>query len=239
MQPLSIDHIFLLVEPEGHEIAALHRLGLTDTYRRAHPGQGTQNACFAFDNLYLDLLWLTDEADARAPAIARTRLWERSQWRAQGTCPFGLALRGDLAAVGAPTWDYRPPYLPPDQSVPIATSSDDPTSPMVFVSPGRDAPAAWPAHRRDDLQHPAGFGPILAVELGLPAHAAADPRLRPLTCSLPGLTRCTPGYSRRCSASAATSASTCICTASSRMAPSRRLTPTYASCLRGRRRKGA
>lgn len=65
---LEIDHVFLFIEPGGPEIDALQRLGFTETYRRAHPGQGTANVCFAFDNLYLELLWLTSEAEARSPA---------------------------------------------------------------------------------------------------------------------------------------------------------------------------
>ena len=96
---LAVDHLFLLIEPDGPEIEALRHLGLTETYRRAHPGQGTANACFAFDNLYLELLWLTSEPEARSAPVARTRLWERSQWRSLGTCPFGIAVRGGLAGA--------------------------------------------------------------------------------------------------------------------------------------------
>jgi hypothetical protein len=48
---LEIDHLFVFIEPDGPEIEALRRLGLVETYRRAHPGQGTANVCFAFDNL--------------------------------------------------------------------------------------------------------------------------------------------------------------------------------------------
>ena len=31
----------VFIEPDGPEIDALKRLGLTETYRRPHPGQGT------------------------------------------------------------------------------------------------------------------------------------------------------------------------------------------------------
>ncbi|MFW5332418.1 VOC family protein [Hydrogenophaga sp. ZJX-1] len=175
MSRMEIDHLFMFIEPGGPEIDALLRLGLTETYRRAHPGQGTANVCFAFDNLYLELLWLTSEAEARSPAIARTRLWERSQWRTLGTCPLGIAVRGDLASAGVPTWDYRPPYLPLDMSIPVATDSDDPMQPMLFVSPGREAPLGWPESRRSALQSAAGFGPVLSVELALPGGAASAP----------------------------------------------------------------
>lgn len=171
--PLDLDHLFLFIEPDGPEIDALKALGFVETYRRAHPGQGTANACFAFDNLFLELIWLTDEAEARSPAIARTRLWERSQWRRLGNCPFGLAVRGDLAGAGLSTWAYQPPYLPEGLGIPVAAASDDPALPMVFVSPGSAPPIEWPEARRGGLQSGAGFGAVLSVELGLTQRAAA------------------------------------------------------------------
>jgi predicted metal-dependent HD superfamily phosphohydrolase len=188
---VHIDHLFLFIEPDGPEIDTLRRIGLAETYRRAHPGQGTANACFAFDNLFLELLWLTSEADARSPAIARTRLWERSRWSRKGACPLGIAIRGDLAEVGVPTWDYRPPYLsqvlPAGAGIPVATASDDPAVPMVFTSPGNAPPAQWPPERRGKLQQAAGFGPVRWVELSLPAHAASAPPLRALASADPPL----------------------------------------------------
>lgn len=184
---LEIDHVFLFIEPDGPEIEALQRLGLAETYRRAHPGQGTANACFAFDNLYLELLWLTSEAEARSPAIARTCLWERSQWRTLGTCPFGIAVRGDLASAGVPTWDYRPPYLPPGMGIPVATDSDDPMQPMLFVSPGREAPHDWPAERRGRLQRDAGWSEARGLTLQLAEGVAPCAALVSLA-ALSGLT---------------------------------------------------
>ena len=186
---MDIDHLFLFIQPDGPEIETLKRLGLTETYRRAHPGQGTANVCFAFDNLFLELLWLTSEAEARSPAIARTRLWERSRWSEMGSCPFGIAVRGDLTDAGVPGWDYRPPYLsqvlPAGAGMAVAAASDDPAMPMVFVSPGKEKPVQWPEERRGTLQQAAGFGPVLSVELGLPARAASASLLRTLTSANP------------------------------------------------------
>lgn len=190
-QRLEIDHLFLFIEPEGPEIDALRRLGLTDTYCRAHPGQGTANVCFAFDNLFLELLWLTSEVEARSPAIARTRLWERRQWLNQGSCPFGVAVRGDLAGAGVPSWDYRPPYLaqvlPDGAGIPVATASDDPAVPMAFVSPWKESPLQWPDERRGTLQQAAGFGSVLSIDLGLPARAASAPLMHLFAAASPTL----------------------------------------------------
>jgi hypothetical protein len=68
---LKIDHLFMFIESDGPEIDALRRQGFTETYRRAHPGQGTAKVCFAFDNLYLELLWLTSEAEARSGSLCK------------------------------------------------------------------------------------------------------------------------------------------------------------------------
>lgn len=184
---MEIDHLFVFVAGDGAEVEALQRLGLTATYRRDHPGQGTANACFAFDNLFLELLWLAREAEARSATIARTRLWERSRWPEQAVCPLGIAVRGDLAAAGVPTWDYRPPYLPEGMAIPVACASDDPTLPMVFVSPGKAAPAQWPDQQRGRLQQDAGFGRVLSVELSLPASPASASLLTALASMRPPL----------------------------------------------------
>jgi hypothetical protein len=150
---MPLDHLFLFTAPDAlPERAALAALGLRETYHRAHPGQGTANVCFAFDDAYLELLWLTDEAEARSDAVRRTRLADRAAWRTAGTCPFGFAWRGP---ADVETWPYQPPYLP--FPIPVAVASDDPRQPMWFQSPGTTTPLDWPAERRGRLQHDAGF----------------------------------------------------------------------------------
>ncbi len=164
---MELDHLFLFIPPQGPEPAALDALGLRESYRRSHPGQGTANLCCCFDNAYLELLWLTDAAEARAPGVARTGLAERARWRENGACPFGLALRGE--ALPFPAWDYRPAYLPEDLSIPVAAFSDDPAQPLVFLSPGRQRPEQWDNGRAGRRQQAAGLREIAAVELILPA----------------------------------------------------------------------
>lgn len=168
---MDLDHLFLFISPEGPEPAALHALGLRESFRRAHPGQGTANLCYCFDNAYLELLWLSDETEARSPGVARTGLAERAGWRNNGACPFGLALRGE--ALPFPAWDYRPGYLPEGHSIPVAAFSDDPAQPFVFLSPGRQRPEQWGNGRAGLRQQAAGLREISAIELVLPQ--ALDP----------------------------------------------------------------
>jgi len=78
---LELDHIFFFVRPGGREAGALARAGLREAYRRRHPGQGTANVCYAFDNAFLELLWVEDWDEINSPAVARTKLAERAEWQ--------------------------------------------------------------------------------------------------------------------------------------------------------------
>ena len=175
---MDLDHIFVIIEPDGREIARMDELGFVPTYRRKHPGQGTENVCYAFDNLYLELLWICAAEEARSAAIGRTGLYERSRWRADGTCPFGIAWRGEAAEIAV--WDYRPPYLPAGMSIAVACEGDDPRRPMLFRSPGSVAPADWPAERRGGLQRDAGYRAVRDTALYPPTGVEAGPALRTL-----------------------------------------------------------
>ncbi len=174
MHAVKLDHVFMLIEPDdGHE-AYLRSLGLRETYRRQHPGQGTQNICYCFENMFLELLWVDNADDTRSKSIARTGLYERSQWKALQTNPFGIAWRDDAndAAKGSvfspPTWAFKPPYLPENMHIEVAVDSDDHRQPMMFKSPGTSAPSDWPAEKRGNLQRAAGLGSVTRVVHSMP-----------------------------------------------------------------------
>ncbi|MBK8213640.1 MAG: VOC family protein [Myxococcales bacterium] len=50
---MELDHLFVFVDGPSEAEEALTLLGLDETYRRVHPGQGTANVCCAFDDAYL------------------------------------------------------------------------------------------------------------------------------------------------------------------------------------------
>ena len=180
---MEIDHIFMLIAPPAQgvapELTYFQSLGLTPTYERHHPGQGTQNLCFCFDNLFVELLWICSADEARSERIARTRLYERSGWRANGTNPFGISWRRSADALQPLTsvWRYDPPYLPPGASIDVAADSDDPRQPMMFKSPGGVPPIDWPAEKKGGLQHVGGWGRVLGIELLLPSAVPPSPAL--------------------------------------------------------------
>lgn len=172
----QIDHVFVMVESLETAAQKLTAQGLHETRRRQHPGQGTENVCFAFDNLFVELLTINNIADVQSPLIKRTQLYERAQWKTQQTCPFGIAWRKQEGSpnVSAPTWPFCPPYLPAGMSVPVLTSSDDPREPFLFLGIGSTAPKDWPAEQRGKLQHQADLYGVSAVSLSLPNATTAS-----------------------------------------------------------------
>ena len=166
----EIDHIFMFVEPGCADLEYLNSLGLVETYRRAHPGQGTQNICYCFDNLFLECLWVSDVAQVRSEVIARTGLYERSRWRTAGTCPFGIAWRTSPGgeAFDPAIWAFRPPYLPAGMSIEVSVDCDDPRQPRMFTAPGATPPLQWVPERRRDLQRSAGLGRVLSIRMEMP-----------------------------------------------------------------------
>ncbi len=167
---MQLDHIFLFVDDMEAAEALGRSLGLAETYRRHHPGQGTANICYCFENAFLELLVLTNPSEAGSPAIARTGLRQRASWRELGTCPVGIAWRLDRqeAPPSFATWPFRPPYLPESMHIPVAVESDDPATPLLFQSPGTAPPHDWPADRRGLLQEAAGLRRLSQVRLTSP-----------------------------------------------------------------------
>ena len=100
----------------------LVELGFREGSPNVHPGQGTRNRRFFFDNAMLELIWVENPDEAGSSLIAPTRLWERSRASETGASPFGLCLRQTRADEPLPfaTWPYQPPYLPP---LPVQDSS--------------------------------------------------------------------------------------------------------------------
>ena len=180
---MELDHLFVFIAPDGPEPKRLESLGFEVNAHRSHPGQGTRNVCYVFDNAYLELLWLVNEAEARSPAVARTQLAERAHWRQNAASPLGIALRGcgPQAPLPFETWDYHTPFRPGGRKVlPIATFSDDLAQPLVFGSPGDLRPDQWPEERQSARQSALGLREIEAVEIMLPGTVAPAEELQAL-----------------------------------------------------------
>jgi hypothetical protein len=120
---LEVDHAFIACVPGAPEGDSLLRLGFVEGSGNTHPGQGTANRRFFFENFMLELIWVADQSEATSAQTRRTRLWERCSKRETDINPFGIVFRavGDVDSP-APfrTWAYSPSYLPAGMSIQIA-----------------------------------------------------------------------------------------------------------------------
>lgn len=142
---MELDHVFvaLQADPAGQgsvqladsllatRIAAkdsaglLSNLGFTEGSNNRHPGQGTANHRFFFDNFMLEFLFVDDVeglVDERAEML---RLKDR--FSNPAVSPIGIASRRSSAAKSAAQYGYaayKAPYLPPELEIQVALDPD-------------------------------------------------------------------------------------------------------------------
>ena len=93
MGAIELDHVFICVDRGAPEAERLIEFGLCEGAPNVHPGQGTANRRFFFQNAMLELLWVEDLQEAQSSRTAPTLLWERWSGRQSGACPFGIIAR--------------------------------------------------------------------------------------------------------------------------------------------------
>lgn len=82
---MLLDHIFLMTDQTRPEEAGLFAYqGLSEAYRRVHPGQGTRYICYASPEFFLEQLWVADPGAAALAPVRSTHLEARSRWRETG-----------------------------------------------------------------------------------------------------------------------------------------------------------
>jgi hypothetical protein len=179
--PVELDHVFLCVSLGAPEAEGLVALGLTEGPANRHPGQGTACRRFFFANSYLELLWVESPEEVQGEVARPLRLWERWAGRGAGTCPFGVIFRpappGD-AAPPFPTWEYRPPYLPPSLTLHVGTNAACVEEPLLFYFPVPRRPDSLMRHDRQTLEHRAGFRELTALRLFSPHAATPSPAMQ-------------------------------------------------------------
>ena len=80
----EVDHFFICTDIGAPMADALASFGWVEGPPNTHPGQGTANRRFNFDNAMLELLWVHDEVEAVSEPARRLHLLERWQGRAAG-----------------------------------------------------------------------------------------------------------------------------------------------------------
>lgn len=151
---MLIDHIFVRVRRGAPEAAMLAEFGLVEGSGNRHPGQGTANRRFFFDNAFIELLWLEDAGEAQSDVTRPTMLYERLSAVDAGVSPFGICFRpspGDGSALPFASWRYQPAYFPPGVACDIALAPL--SEPMWFhIAPG-GRPDALPPECAQPLAH--------------------------------------------------------------------------------------
>lgn len=176
----ELDHVFVCANLDAPESTQLVALGLTQGPSGVHQGQGTANRCFLFQNAYLELIWVHDDADARSPVTERIRLFERWKGRAGATCPFGICFRPTRPSrmSGPPFagWDYLPRYVPQSRPIHVGANSDCLSEPMLFFIESASRPDTWP--RQPPLQHRLGVREVTRLSWTRPTDASLSPELQ-------------------------------------------------------------
>jgi hypothetical protein len=169
----ELDHFFVAVSDSAAGIGDLKAGGFELSPPHPHTGQGTASRGIIFDNVYLELIWLTDAAEATSAPVKRTRLADRLR-TGSGACPFGLGLRRTTRTdldFSFETWPYSPPYLPEGMSFQMAASSEDLNEPLVFYMPWVSGPIPSPP------PHANGARRVTGLELVLTGKVLESPTL--------------------------------------------------------------
>jgi len=172
--PVEVDHVFIFVQRQAPEALVLEQFGLKRTPRPTrHVGAGTASLSFLFENAYLELLWVEDEAEVKTQG----HTWAlRADWRRTGASPFGLGLRRvnpALSALPFPTVSHRAAWMRPGTEMAVATSSSDPMEPNIFVVPSYMALPAWLTPKVKPLtRHPVGLRALTGMKMLSPSTQA-------------------------------------------------------------------
>ncbi|MDE2312554.1 MAG: VOC family protein [Elusimicrobia bacterium] len=179
----ELDHVFIFISPTGSESSAFGDLGLVECSRWTHSGQGTSNVCYAFNNAYLEFIWVSNPNEIRSELVSPLGLSERSRWKETNASPFGLGLR--MTTSKRSRWPFKmfpycPPYLRPGTSIQIAESERGPSIPLVFVVPNSSRPDSPAALKKYPLDHPLGIRELTGVRIETPADELSADQLTAL-----------------------------------------------------------
>jgi len=109
---MEVHHIYIFTDDKGKVADELVEFGLTEGSNRIHLGQGTENRKFYFENFYLEILWVHNEAEIKSKNVLPTGLSERADFKRNNFSPFGLCLVNTLETnqLFENAFKYQPDY---------------------------------------------------------------------------------------------------------------------------------
>ncbi len=163
---MELDHIIIFSQNHGREADELVKFGFTEGSNRIHPGQGTRNRKFYFENFFLEIVWVSDETEVRGESTAPTGLWERANYKINGCSPFGLCLAysSDTDELFKGSLKYSPVYLAEGQAFYIVTNMENPYLPWICRLPMADRQN----FAKDPISHKVGISRLTKVNFGIP-----------------------------------------------------------------------
>nr|WKN34885.1 VOC family protein [Tunicatimonas sp. TK19036] len=163
---MRLDHLFICSNHQGKDADALVNFGLSEGSNRVHPGQGTRNRKFYFNNFFLEIIWESDKDELKSERIAPTGLWERVHYSETNYSPFGLCLANtdDVASLFSDSITYQPAYTPPGTVFTILPHSTQPYLPWTCRLPKTE----YKYQNHEPLDHATGIRQLTKVTLGVP-----------------------------------------------------------------------
>jgi len=129
---LWLDHVFVMTKPGAGIADALVTAGFIEGSTSQHPGQGTANRRFFFNDFTLELLYVDNEHDARTGAGRELGFAERME--NPDASRFGVVVRSDVP-VTFPHWQYWPDYFEGKMHFAVAASDQGLKDPLFICMP--------------------------------------------------------------------------------------------------------
>ncbi|MDF9794900.1 hypothetical protein OKW21_000163 [Catalinimonas alkaloidigena] len=133
---MELDHLMIFSSQHGAEADKLLQYAFVEGSSNTHPGQGTANRRFFFENAFFEWAFVVNEAELSSEIVQPTFLWERSQWQTSPYSPFGMCIRFvKEETVFDNALRYAPPYMPEGAHIDILTMKNYSELPMIFRTP--------------------------------------------------------------------------------------------------------
>ncbi|MEM7281175.1 MAG: hypothetical protein AAF438_06070, partial [Pseudomonadota bacterium] len=172
---------FILSKPGAPEADLIAALGFVEGPPNTHPGQGTANRRFFFQNFGLELLFVEDEKEARDGPAAGLRIPDRVTH--SGASPFGLIARHDDGddLEPFPSWRYYPQYFEAEQYFSVGSNSETLEEPLCVCMPKTlpDAPS--------NLRKPNSHLTLASLQLSVPTNQPSKALDAMVACDLVSL----------------------------------------------------
>jgi len=167
---MEIDHLFICSENNADIADILVQNGFLEGKPNHHPGQGTANRRFFFNNMFLEFIYLEDKGliPQFAKATPSLDILLRLTDQERRYSPFGVGCRPRIPgeSVPFPHWCYQPSYLPDGCSIEVGIAM--PNEPLWFFLAFSGRPDQVAVGKRQPLNHPCGIRELTGVQLTIP-----------------------------------------------------------------------